>query len=457
MPKILVVDDDEGMLIALKTGLSRLGHDVHAASSAHEALEHLEADTCELVLSDVKMPGITGLDLLREVRRRREDVAVVLLTAYATVQDAVEAMKAGASDYLLKPFSIEALEKVVDRVLSAPPEGAQASDSRESAASGHTVEIVTQNGRMAQLLQKSREAAESDATVLILGESGTGKELFARFVHEHSPRRRQPFIAINCAALPEGLLESELFGYEKGAFTGAIRERKGKFELAHRGTLLLDEIGEMPLHLQAKLLRVLQERAIDRLGARAPVPVDIRVIATTNRDLKQEIAKGQFREDLFYRLHVIPLTIPPLRERPDDVDLLAHHFMRHFNQKYRRKVEYIDLAVLEALRSGRWRGNVRELENLMERAVLFCNNRIITAQHLKDELHSLALPEAGNTEVQVGQSIDQVERALILKTLDSVSGNRTKAANILGISVRTLRNKLHDYRIEAQDESVADA
>ncbi|MBI2061345.1 MAG: sigma-54-dependent Fis family transcriptional regulator [Nitrospirae bacterium] len=452
MARILVVDDDEGMLVALRTSLSRLGHEVQAVSGANEALQVLDEDSFDLVLSDVKMPGITGMDLLREARRRREDISIVLLTAYATVQDAVDAMKAGASDYLMKPFSIDVLEKVVDRVLTGPTDSARGPEPREASNGRRSTEIVTRNSRMRALLDRAREAGESDATVLILGESGTGKELLARTIHESSPRRKNPFVAINCAALPEGLLESELFGYEKGAFTGAIRDRKGKFELAHKGTLLLDEIGEVPLHLQAKLLRVLQERAIDRLGSRAPLSVDIRVVATTNRDLKEEIHAGRFREDLFYRLHVIPLTLPPLRDRLDDLPILSEHFIKHFNQKYRRRVEGLDPAVLEAFRSARWRGNVRELENLIERAVLFCNDRTITFHHLKDELQTLTLPEARGQGPAVGQSLDQVERNLILRTLQSVQGNRTKAANILGISVRTLRNKLHEYRIEAPEE-----
>lgn len=451
MPRILVVDDDEGMLVALRTGLNRLGHDVQAVSSANDALGCLEQDGFDLVVSDVKMPGTTGLELLREVRRRKEDVSVVLLTAYATVQDAVEAMKAGASDYLMKPFSIEVLEKVVNRVLTGAQEPGRAEAREGGLVPGPSAEIVTQNSRMKSLIQKTRESAESDATVLLLGESGTGKEMFARLIHENSPRRKNPFIAINCAALPEGLLESELFGYEKGAFTGAIRDRKGKFELAHRGTLLLDEIGEMPLHLQAKLLRVLQERSIDRLGSRSPVQVDIRVVATTNRDLREEVAQGRFREDLFYRLNVITLSIPPLRDRRDDLPVLIDHFVRHFNAKYRRKVEGIEPALLESLQSARWRGNVRELENLIERAVLFCNEKTITHHHLKDELQTLTLPPSNGGGANVGQSLDQMERNLILKTLHSVEGNRTKAAHILGISVRTLRNKLHEYRINGGD------
>jgi two-component system response regulator FlrC len=307
--------------------------------------------------------------------------------------------------------------------------------------------IVTQNKQMKSLLETLRHVADSDATVLITGESGTGKELLAAYVHAYSGRADQPFVAMNCAALPEQLAESELFGHEKGAFTGAIQRRLGRFEQAHKGTLLLDEIGELPLALQAKLLRVLQERVVDRVGGQAPVDVDTRVVATTNRDLKQMVAAGDFREDLYYRLKVLPFELPALRERCDDIPLLVEAFIRRFSERHRRAVQGITAEALEHLQSHPWPGNIRELENTLERAVLICRHDTIQAADLLlDEDDA-----ASGAEMPPGTTVKEMERRLILSTMGQVNANRTRAAEMLGISIRTLRNKLNEYRSENPD------
>jgi DNA-binding NtrC family response regulator len=370
-----------------------------------------------------------------------------MVTAYGTIQNAVEAMKEGAFDYILKPFSYEDLDSAVKRAMMAS--SSLIGRSSEKAWSGRSKgrPIVTQNPKMLKLMELARNIAASNATVLIQGESGTGKELLARFIFENSPRRSKPFVVINCAAIPENLLESELFGHEKGSFTGAVAQRIGKFELANHGTFLLDEIGEMSLQLQAKLLRVLQEFELDRVGGKAPIPIDVRVIATTNEDLHQAVENGDFREDLFYRLNVIPLTIPPLRERKEDISLLVEYFLKRQGEKPGgRKGIAISQEAEALLLKYDWKGNVRELENFVERAALVCETGIIEPRHFF--LDGVVTVESEPRGVMVGSTVREMEKQLILKTLDEVAGNRTHAAKILGISIRTLRNKLNEYRVD---------
>jgi DNA-binding NtrC family response regulator len=368
-----------------------------------------------------------------------------MITAYGTIANAVEAMKEGASDYILKPFSSETLEMVVKKVSSHVVPAVQREQLQISSTSNSEAkEIVTQDFNVLRIIDLARSVASSKATVLIQGESGTGKELLASFIHRHGAQQDGPFIAVNCAALPEGLAESELFGHEKGAFTGAISKKIGKFELANHGTLVLDEISEMPLPLQAKLLRVLQEKEIDRVGGTKPIPIDVRIIAISNVDLKQAIVKGKFREDLFYRLHVIPLTIPPLRERRSDVVLLTQFFLEKYSTLYDKTMRDISDETASLLTKYDWKGNVRELQNTIERAVLLGKGEVLLPRHL-------FLDEPENQEVQPmqsksGISLAQMERDLIVRTLREVDGNRTHAAKILGISIRTLRNKLREYR-----------
>ncbi len=449
--KILIVDDEPEMRIAITEALKREGYQTDSAENAPEALHRLEGEEFDLVISDVKMPKMSGQELLREIKEQSPNTLVIMMTAYGTIDNAVESMKQGAFDYLLKPFSIEILAGTVNRAfLSDPAPSAAPVAGRESTAKKKTTEhgkIVTQNKTMLEMVKFAENIAYSKSTVLISGETGTGKEMVAKYIHQCSPRADKSFLAVNCAALPEGLLESELFGHEKGAFTGAIAKKDGKFELAHKGTLLLDEVTEMTPPLQAKLLRVLQEHEIDKVGGREPIPIDVRVIATTNRDPKQLIEDGKFREDLYYRLNVIPIKLPPLRERMEDLPALAEHFMKKHSRENGKKISSITPETLTLLNKYQWRGNVRELENIIERAVLICQGDAIEPANLFME-EGVTAPETGN-ENALGSfrgTIYEMERELIFKTLEETGNNKTKAAEVLGISIRTLRNKLNEYK-----------
>ena len=432
MSRLLVVDDDIQMLSALEAALRRKGHSVETASNGIDAASKLEKETVQAVITDLRMPGMNGLELLQHVRRTKPALPVIVLSAYGTVPTAVEAIKAGASDFLLKPFSHEALDEVLAKL------AAGGSGLRTDVQSA---EIITQNPLMLSLLEQAAQAAKTQATILVQAESGTGKELLARWIHKNSANHNGPFVAVNCAALPENLLESELFGYEKGAFTGANGFKPGKFELAQNGTILLDEIGEMAPLLQAKLLRVLQEQEVDRVGGKRPIPIKVRVIATTNKDLRKLIARGQFREDLFFRLNVVPLRVPPLRDRKDDIAVLTQYFMKKYGGVTDAQV---DTETLELLDRYGWPGNVRELENIIHRAFALRGRLKITPADLFDQ--SVDTPES--TGLQAGHSVSEMERKLIMTTLDQTNGNRTHAAKLLGISLRTLRNKLREYRVE---------
>jgi DNA-binding NtrC family response regulator len=430
--RLLVVDDDIQMLSALGEALRRKGHTVETASNGIDAASKLENTAVQAVITDLRMPGMDGLELLHHVRRTKPALPVIVLSAHGTVPTAVDAIKAGACDFLQKPFSHEALDDILNKHVVA---GFSPRSSAESA------DIITQNPTMLSLLDQAAQAAKTNATILVQAESGTGKELLARWIHKNSAKHNGPFVAVNCAALPENLLESELFGYEKGAFTGATNFKPGKFELAQNGTILLDEIGEMAPLLQAKLLRVLQEQEVDRVGGRRPIPINVRVIATTNKDLRKLIARGQFREDLYFRLNVVPLRVPPLRDRKDDIAVLAAHFMK----KYGGTVDgSIDTETLELLERYGWPGNVRELENVIHRSFALRGRLKVLPADLFD--HSIETPESSPT--QAGQSVGEMERKLIMSTLEQTNGNRTHAAKLLGISLRTLRNKLREYRVE---------
>ena len=430
MSRVLVVDDDIQMLSALEAALSSRGYDVETASNGVDAVHKLKGKLPRAIITDLRMPAMDGLELLNHVRRTNPDLPVILLSAYGSVPTAVEAIRNGAADFLVKPFSQEALDAVLARL---PRE--------ETPKSEASIEIITENHRMKKLLKEAALAAKTEATVLVQAESGTGKELLARWIHENSNRHKGPFVAVNCAALPENLLESELFGYEKGAFTGANALKPGKFELAQNGTILLDEIGEMAPLLQAKLLRVLQEREVDRVGGRKPVSISVRVIATTNKDLRKLISRGQFREDLFFRLNVIPMRIPPLRERKDDIAVLTAHFAGKYGAATDPNVNEESLKVLT---SFGWPGNVRELENVIHRSYALWGRLQITPADLFDQ----AVDTGDGVQLQAGYSVSEMERKLILATLEQTDGNRTHAARLLGISLRTLRNKLKDYRVE---------
>jgi two-component system response regulator FlrC len=470
--RILIVDDDPTMREAMYESLSLAGYEIEQCEDGESAESLLQDHDVDLIISDIRMPGIDGLELLRRTRAMPKAPSFIVISGHATVPEAVEAMKCGAFDLLVKPFSYRELTSLVEAALTREPCAVVEDESEDVAETGP---IVTVHPRMRTLLKFAADVAKSQASVLIQGESGTGKELLARFLHEHSRRRNGAFVAVNCAALPEGLLESELFGYERGAFTGALVSKPGKFELAHGGTILLDEVSEMPLALQAKLLRALQEREVDRVGGRKPVRIDIRVVATTNRDLRQMISSGGFREDLFYRLNVIPLRLPPLRERLDDVEPIARAFLQRAGY---RKMTLTPAAVL-ALQAHSWPGNVRELCNVLERAAIMAGSDTIRPEHVLLEEEPLgrslgqaiaergpvpvgireqeekmsvvsveALPPAPVPDgyIRAGLSMQAMEEQLIHKTLSEVHENRTQAAKLLGISVRTLRNKLKQYQ-----------
>ena len=443
---VLVADSEPKTRRVLAEVLARSGHPVSEAQDGREALEMCRRQNFSLVFADLAIPKAGGMELLKEVRKQSPQTPVVLFSSSADVGSALEAMKHGAFDFLLKPLSVELIEEVARRALRqlVPPE-----------AGGAARPIITKDAAMLRLLELARSVAASRATVLVSGESGTGKELFARYVHNASPRRGKPFVAVNCAALPETLLESELFGHEKGAFTGAIMRKPGKFELASGGTLLLDEVSEMKPALQAKLLRVLQEGEIDRVGGRTPVPIDVRVVATTNRHLEEMIAQGTFRQDLYYRLNVIPIKLPPLRERPGDIPALVEHFLAKYRRADGKRAEGLAPEAMERLLAAPWPGNVRELENVIERAVLVSGGGLIQAEHLFLDEHAQCPPPGDGARPAVAQppelplsTLREMEKSMIARSLKETGGNRTHAAKILGISVRTLRNKLNEYRRE---------
>jgi len=450
MSPVLVVDDHPDMQTEISQKLQSVGFQVESVSNGSEALDRFNSTKFSLVITEEKLVGIDGMDVLSSVKKISPQIPVIVMTANGSVHNAVEAMQAGASDYLLKPFSFESLEKTIKKVFGrSNGNGRLESGGRMPANHPAGKVILTRNSKMIDILKQARGVAPSSATVLIQGESGTGKELLAAYVHQHSLHPEAPYVALNCAALPDTLAESELFGHEKGSFTGAVGRKIGKFELASKGTVILDEISEMPLPLQAKLLRVLQEKEVDRVGGTRPVPIDARVIAITNINLKSALADGKFREDLYYRINVIPLVVPPLRERRDDIELLVQHFLEKYSRTNRKNAAVIEDAALNMLLNHNWRGNVRELENVMERAVLIGDGKSVLPEHL------LLDPSENNTkssdllEVKAGYTVRRMEKKLIYHTLKEVNDNRTQAAELLGISIRTLRNKLHEYKEEA--------
>jgi DNA-binding NtrC family response regulator len=446
---ILVVDEHPDIRTEVSQNLNSAGFQVEAVSSGSEAFERFGLASYSLVISDEKISGINGLDLLSSVKKISPHIPVIIMTANGSVHNAVGAMQAGAADYLLKPFSAESLEKTVKRAIErSNGNGGFQSFTEKFDRPPAGKEIITRNQKMLDILKQARGVAPSNATVLIQGESGTGKELLAAYVHQHSRHPEASYVALNCAALPDTLAESELFGHEKGSFTGAVGRKIGKFELADKGTVVLDEISEMPLPLQAKLLRVLQEKEVDRIGGTRPVPIDARVVAISNVDLKTAVADGKFREDLYYRINVIPLIIPPLRERKDDIESLTQHFVEKFNLANHKKVAAIDPEALNMLLGHGWKGNVRELENVIERAVLIGEGPSVLPEHLLMDSSENNVQSPDRFEVKAGCTVKQMEKQLIFQTLNEVDDNRTQAAELLGISIRTLRNKLHEYKQE---------
>ena len=453
--KILLVDDELSMRTVLSETLAHCGYDIETAESGTEAMHKFQSGQFAAVITDMRMPKTSGMDLLREVKKLSPSTPVIVMTAYGTVNTAVEAMKDGAADFIMKPFSPDQMEMAVRNVLPPSVWGGESStmvaSQRPGGAEGM---ILSRDKRILAILEMLKSVAKSKSSVLIQGESGTGKELFARLVCRHSNRNLMPFVAVNCAAIPHHLLESEMFGYEKGAFTGASHRKLGKFELANNGTLLLDEIGEMDIQLQAKLLRVIQESEIDRVGGHDPIPVDVRIIATTNAELIRSIEEKKFRSDLYYRLNVVPVKIPPLRERNGDVDLLSEFFLTKYSRLNNRSKPRLSAEVISVLRASAWPGNVRELENVIERAVLLCQGDVIVPENLcLEEAFPLApqngaIGEKREFSAGVGTTLRDMEKNLIFETLQTVNGNKTKASQMLGVSVRTVRNKLNEYQME---------
>ena len=445
---ILVVDDDRLSVELLHTLLEQEHCRVSCAFNGRQAWELFRKDPADVVFMDLRMPGMGGMDLLKKARESSPRTVIVIMTTCATVESVVNAMKLGAYDYVVKPFEATQIRMLLQRLRERNDLYAQNDYLKsELAAERSCDELITQDEQMLHICEAAKRAANSKASVLIQGESGTGKELIARLIHEHSPRKSQPLINVHCAALPEGLLESELFGHEKGSFPSAAAHRTGRLELADGGTLLLDEISEIPVGLQAKLLRVLEEEQFERVGGSATLRVDVRVIATTSRDLRAAIAESAFREDLYYRLNVIPMVLPPLRARNGDVPLLTSYFLKRYAEEHGRTVPRLSDEARRILCRHTWPGNVRELKNLIQRLIVLGPGDTIEAEHIPPGVRGAAPASPSRRDsVAVGQTIEQAERWLILKTLQHTAGNRTEAADILGVTTRTLRNKLSRYR-----------
>jgi len=460
MPKrILIVDDEPSIRMVLRAHLTRSGYHVTATENGAEAIAMLRNEDYHLVVSDLKMPVIGGMELLNHCNETYPGLPVILITAHGTVDSAVEAIKKGAQDYVTKPFDSDELMPIIEKALRTEEKGR--SILHEDAAG--RFKIIGQTARMHKIYALIEKIARSPTTALITGESGTGKELVARALHEHSDRSESPFIQVNCGAIPESLFESELFGHEKGAFTGAMAAKPGKFELADGGTLFLDEVGELPKDMQVKLLRVLQDGQFERVGGVRSLSVDVRLVAATNRVLETEVKEGRFREDLFYRLNVIPIQVPPLRERADDIPLLVEHFISKFNKRLNTDVEGVSPDALAALLAHTWPGNIRELENLIERSVLLTEDTILTM----GDLPGLTPPNMGRVEAPpdademglkeyVRVYTTKLERARIQRVLEEEDSNVTRASKKLGISRKSLQMKMKDYGLRDTDKNCED-
>ncbi len=445
---ILLIDDDDSLRRVMEFSLTEAGHKVRTAASGEEGLRLLEKEDFDAVITDITMPGMSGMEVLAKVRRRDTHIPVVVITAYGTIESAVEAMKQGAFDYITKPVSRDELRLTLEKAIRMRRLEKENVELRAEVTDRYRFEsIVGSSEKMKEVLDLAGRVAMSDASLLITGESGTGKELLAKGVHFNSRRADGPFIAVNCAAIPDSLIESELFGHVRGAFTGAVKDKEGKFELADGGTLFLDEIGDLRIDLQAKILRALQEREVDRVGGGKPFSVDVRVIAATNKNIEQAVKEGAFREDLYYRLNVITLFIPPLRDRKEDIPLLASHFLKKFNKDAEVR---IDAGALSLLTAYGWPGNVRELENVIERASVLKQGALITRDELPEKL---TMEKPGVEDIilnlpERGISLEDLEKSLIIKALDKHKGNQTRAAEYLGITRPTLIYRMEKFGLK---------
>lgn len=445
-PRLLLIDDDKTALDGLVKILTHDGYPVSGVLSGYEALNLLSRKTFDIIVTDMKLPGMGGLSLIHELRKKEEPIAIVVITAYSSVKTAVEAIKCGADDYLTKPINIEELALVLEKLWERQQLIVQNRLLKEKLKDKYKFsELVGSSPQMHRIFKMIEDVAPSTASTLILGETGTGKELVANAIHYQSDRACMPFVALHCAALSEGVLESELFGHEKGAFTGAVQLRKGRFELADGGTLFLDEVGELSLKVQVKLLRILEKGEFERVGGEKTIRVDVRLIAATNRDLEREVSEGRFREDLFYRLNVITIHLPPLRERREDIPLLSNFFVIKYAKKYKKELKGFTPEAMEALCAYHWPGNVRELENVIERSIVLCKKSVVAVDHLpknivpnKEDISTIKIP--------LGASLKEAEKEIIQKTLFMTSGSKKEAAKILGISSRKIEYKVKEWR-----------
>ncbi len=448
--KILVVDDEPSQRKMLKANLSLDGYEVLEADDGTSAIQKVSEEFFDIILMDNRMSSMDGIEALKAIKKISPGIPVIIITAYASVETAVEALQAGAHDYLTKPLDIDELKIKVQQSLEFwRLKEENILQKRRIENLFDASQIIGRSLKMKEVLETVAMVAPTEATVLILGESGTGKELIANALHQGSARNEKRFIKVNCAALPETLLESELFGHERGAFTGAVGRRPGRFELADGGTIFLDEIGEMTLATQTKLLRVLQEREIEPLGSTRSVKVDIRIITASNRVLREEVRKGNFREDLFYRLNVVPIMLPPLRDRREDIPLLIEHFLNTYNEKNARHLLGFHPRALDAVMRYSWPGNIRELENVVERSVILTKDDYVPFSDLPEVIRGASgdqLSEQAREGIRAGMTIREMEKELIMKTLEDNDGNRTRAARVLGITRRTLQHKLKEYR-----------
>jgi len=438
--KILVIDDEQNIRKMLTRVLSPEGFMVKEANNGLEALKRLQEENYSLVLLDLKMPGLNGIETLKEIRQNDLNLPVIMMSAYGSIPEAVEAMKLGALDYLIKPFDIEELKIIIKRAIKQYELEVENIYYREEEEKRFNFdEIIGKSSSINKVLEMVKSVASTPATVLITGENGTGKELIARAIHKNSLRKNSPFVVVNCVAFSPNLLESELFGHEKGSFTGAIAKRIGRFEMANGGTIFLDEIGEMDLTIQTKLLRVLQEREFERVGSSRTIKVDVRILSATNKDLKKEIEERRFREDLFYRLNVFSVDVPPLRERKEDIPLIVEHLTGKYNKILNKKVKKVSAKAMELLLDYNYPGNIRELENIIERSMIMAKDEIINEKYFNFISKEEYIEKKG--------TLKETEKELIIKYLIQNKGNRTKTAEILGISRRSLQNKIKEYQI----------
>jgi len=448
--RILIVEDEEKLRRVLELQLRSAGYEVDLAGAAEDALKQI--DRADLVITDLRLPGMSGLDLLSSIRRQNTRTPIIAMTAFGTVETAVEAMKMGAFDFLLKPFSLDHLTAVVNKALDVRALQDENRQLREELGRRYQFDnIIGRSPAMREIFAAIDRVAPTRATVLLAGESGVGKDLIARAIHFHSPRCERPFVKINCSAIPENLMESELFGYEKGAFTGANTAKPGKFEQADTGTVFLDEIGDVPASVQVKLLRILQEREFERLGSNKTRHIDVRVIAATNADLRAALEQGTFREDLYYRLNVVPLNIPPLRERKEDIPFLAEQFVKRLAPANGSPVESITDAAIQRLMSYHWPGNVRELENVIERSLVLCTGTVLDAPDIRLDTSPRAArqEQAGTYSLPEGMTLDEFEQAIIREALQRAQGNKSQAARLLGLTRNALRYRLTQMGIES--------